>query len=45
VLRTPELRRLVFVFAVALGVVGFLQPALFALVDEVGSAGRPSSSA
>lgn len=39
VLRTPELRRLVFVFAVALGVVGFLQPALFALVDE--GLGRP----
>lgn len=34
VLRTPELRLLVVVFAIALGAVGFLQPALFALVDD-----------
>jgi MFS family permease len=34
VAHTPELRRMVIVFAIALGVVGFLQPALFALVDD-----------
>jgi MFS family permease len=34
ILRTPELRRMVVVFAVAMGVVGFLQSALFALVDD-----------
>lgn len=39
VVRTPELRVLVVVFAVALGVVGFLQPALFSLVDD--GLGRP----
>lgn len=37
--RTPELRLLAAVFAIALGVVGFLQPALFSLVDE--GLGRP----
>jgi MFS family permease len=34
VLGTPELRLLVIVFAIALCVVGFLEPALFALVDD-----------
>lgn len=32
--RTPELRRMVIVFVVALSVVGFLEPAIFALVDQ-----------
>jgi MFS family permease len=34
VVRTPELLRLVIVFALALCVVGFLEPAIFALVDR-----------
>jgi MFS family permease len=39
ILRTPELRRMVLVFVVALCVVGFLEPALFALTDD--GLGRP----
>jgi MFS family permease len=31
---TPELRRMVLVFVIALSVVGFLEPAIFALVDR-----------
>jgi MFS family permease len=34
VLGTPELRLLVIVFAIALCVVGFLEPAVFAMVDD-----------
>lgn len=34
VVGTPELRLLVIVFAIALCVVGFLEPALFSLVDD-----------
>lgn len=34
ILRTPELRRMVFVFIVCLCVVGFLESALFALNDD-----------
>jgi MFS family permease len=32
--RTPELRRMVIVFLIGLSVVGFLEPAIFALVDQ-----------
>jgi predicted MFS family arabinose efflux permease len=32
--RTPDLRRMVLVFVIALCVVGLLEPAIFALVDE-----------
>jgi MFS family permease len=34
IFRTPEIRLVVLVFVLALSVVGFLEPALFALVDE-----------